>query len=263
MPDQKSIVSFYRFIDQARLPERADRSALGTLPTRSYRYCDAVTSASGYGWWVFSPMNFQLLFDGTEIFWHFDGAPDWLPLQPSAQFPNFTQDFDRDAPDGLQGCAPPFLTALPEPGTLQIWTGLMARTIPGWSLMVRPPVNLPQQGGYTSFEGIVETDKWFGPVFTNLRLTQTHRPIKINSYWPLLQIQPIPQTAYADVILNNPHTVPDMAQMAPEDWEAYRKTIVAPNDDPERPIGSYAISVRKQRRSGCPFAAAREAVHVT
>ena len=32
-------VTFYRMIPDARLPQRADRSAAGSLPTRAFRYC--------------------------------------------------------------------------------------------------------------------------------------------------------------------------------------------------------------------------------
>jgi hypothetical protein len=67
------LLQFHRLIEQARAPQRADRAAAGTLPTRAYRYCDAVTSAAGYGWWVFPPMDLQLIWDGHDLFWHFDG----------------------------------------------------------------------------------------------------------------------------------------------------------------------------------------------
>ena len=53
----------------------------------------------------------------------------------------------------------------------------MARTAPDWSLLIRAPANLASPGGYSLYEGIVETDRWFGPLFTNLRLTQTHKPV--------------------------------------------------------------------------------------
>ena len=164
MKRTEPLLQFHRLIEQARAPQRADRAAAGTLPTRAYRYCDAVTSAAGYGWWVFPPMDLQLIWDGHDLFWHFDGAPDWIPLSPSAQFPDFSRAFDNVAPKTLQGCAPPFLTALPEPGALQIWTGLMARTAEDWSLLIRAPANLPTPGGYSLYEGIVETDRWFGPL---------------------------------------------------------------------------------------------------
>ena len=35
------VLRFYRVIEQARLPQRADRSAAGTLPARAARFCDA------------------------------------------------------------------------------------------------------------------------------------------------------------------------------------------------------------------------------
>jgi hypothetical protein len=74
------IVHFYRLIDEARLPQRADRSAAGTLPTRAYRYCEAVTTATGFGWWIFPPTDLQFLWDGHDIFWQCTGWKDWLPL---------------------------------------------------------------------------------------------------------------------------------------------------------------------------------------
>ena len=40
------LVTFHRLIPNARLPQRADRSAAGTLPTRAYRYCEPATTAS-------------------------------------------------------------------------------------------------------------------------------------------------------------------------------------------------------------------------
>ena len=56
MNKPEPLLQFHRLIEQAHVPQRADRAAAGTLPTRAYRYCDAVTSAAGYGWWVFPPL---------------------------------------------------------------------------------------------------------------------------------------------------------------------------------------------------------------
>src|ERR1700760_1289403 len=225
MPDASTRLRFCRLIEQARPPQRADRAAAGTLPTRAYRYCDAVTSAAGYGWWLFPPMDLQLIWDGHDVFWYFDGAPDWLPLSPSAQFPDFAETFDSIAPATLRGCAPPFLTSLPEPGTLQIWTGLMARTAPDWSLLIRAPANLASPGGYSLYEGIVETDRWFGPLFTNLRFTRSHTPVRLRADFPLAQVQPLPRVAYADVTLGAIDTTADMAGFGAQEWADYEATI--------------------------------------
>ncbi len=253
MESAGSLLQFHRLIEQARPPQRADRAAAGTLPTRAYRYCDAVTSAAGYGWWLFPPMDLQLIWDGHDVFWYFDGASDWMPLSPSAQFPDFSETFDGRAPAKLQGCAPPFLTSLPEPGTLQIWTGLMARTAPDWSLLIRAPANLASPGGYSLYEGIVETDRWFGPLFTNLRLTQTHKPVHLRADFPLVQVQPLPRQAYADDTLNSTAIVPNMTAMSDEDWDAYYKSVVMPNQNPARGFGDYAVAARQRRHGVCPF----------
>src|SRR5271165_1814229 len=250
------IVHFYRLIDEARLPQRADRSAAGTLPTRAYRYCEAVTAATAFGWWIFPPTDLQFLWDGHDIFWQCTGWKDWLPLMPAAQFPDFAVRFDKAAPASLAGCSPPFLTALPEPGVLQIWTGLMARTAADWSLLIRAPANLPAPGGVAFFEGIVETDHWFGPVFTNLRFTRTHKPVRLRADYPLVQLQPLPRVAYDDATMSAMSLAPDLASMKPSDWESYRTTVVVPNEDPDRPYGAYSIAARKRRKSACPIAAA-------
>ncbi len=248
--DARPIARFFNMIDQARPPQRADRSAAGTLPTRAFRYCEAATSAAGFGWWIFPPMDLQVLWDGSDIFWHYEGASDWLKLMPSAQFPGFAAQFDAAAPNPLRGFSPPFLTALPEAGALQIWTGLIARTAPDWHLLLRAPANLPLPGGYVLYEGIVETDRWFGPLFTNLRLTRSHMPIRLRADVPLFQAQPIQRRDYAPETLRSMTVTGPMSHLEPADWEAYRRTVVEPSREPDRPFGAYATTTRKERR--CP-----------
>jgi hypothetical protein len=249
-------IRFYRLIDEARFPQRADRSAAGTLPTRAYRYCDAVTTAASFGWWVFPPTDLQFQWDGHDIYWQRTGEPEWLLLMPAAQFPGFAARFDAAVPDVLAGCSPPFLTALPEPGTLQIWTGLMARTAPDWSLLIRAPANLPAPGGYAMYEGVIEADNWFGPLFTNVRFTRTHAPVRMRADYPLAQIQPLPRVAYSDATLGAIANIPDMTGFAASDWHDYQTTIASPNDNPKRAYGAYAVSARKRAKASCPFAEA-------
>ena len=251
-PAQAPIVRFHRLIEQAREPIRADRSAAGTLPARAMRYCEAATSAAGFGWWVFPPTDLTLLWDGEAIFWHYQD--NWIALS-TAQFPNFSTNFDAAAPTDLAGCAPPFLTVLPEPGTLQIWTGLFARTAPDWSLLIRPPANLALPGGYALYEGIVEADRWFGPLFTNLRFTRSHSPIRLAADFPLAQVQPIPRHAYSDATLHSAERTPNLSAFTQTEWAAYRASIVEPNSRPNRPFGAYATATRKRGSGRCPMSA--------
>ena len=108
-PEKKTpLVTFHRLVPTARLPQRADRSAAGSLPTRAFRYCEPATSASGYGYYIFPPISFSLQWDGRDVMWTWEGAGTWLPLQ-SAQFPNFRDLFDSRRARG----DPRILTALP------------------------------------------------------------------------------------------------------------------------------------------------------
>jgi hypothetical protein len=239
-------VIFHRFVPQARLPMRADRSALGSLPTRAFRYCEAVTLAASFGYYVFPPIDFSLLWDGTSISWTYKGAESWMPLS-SAPFPGFAGHFDEVAPEGIKGFAPPFVSAIQEPGLVQLWSGLVCRTAPGTSLLLRAPANLPRKGGYEVYEGIIETDRWFGPLFAALRLTRTHQPVEFSTEYPLFQVQPIPREAYAESTLNDYELVPELTQLSGEDWDDYYQTVVRPNVADKRPRGAYAAGTRKRR----------------
>ena len=101
------ICRFYRLIPDAPVPRRADRSADGMLPTRGYRYCEALASASAFGWYIYPPLNFSLVWDGVEIAWTYEGAEDWYPLR-GTQFPGFRQLFEEMAPDPGQTSRPDF-----------------------------------------------------------------------------------------------------------------------------------------------------------
>ncbi len=217
------------------------------------RYCDALTSATGYGYWIFPPMDIRLLWDGEQVFWSYGDDESWLPLSGTdsgaVQFPGFTAVFDSVVPERLRGYSPPFLTALPELGGVQMWTGLLARTRPGWSLSVRAPVNLPAIPGLVAWEGIVETDIWFGPLFTNFRLTRTSLPVHIRAQAPFLQVQPIPQLAYRDEVLES-FVCSEASELTSSDWDRLGNVLL-PHPDQKIRQGSYAVMVRKRRM--CPL----------
>ena len=247
------IVQFYRLIKATRPAKRADRAAAGYLPSRGLRYCDALTSATAYGYWVFPPMDIRLLWDGEQIFWSYGDDPDWLPLtgtdSGAVQFPNFSAAFDEAAPESLQGCSPPFLTALPELGGVQMWTGLVMKTRPGWSLSIRSPVNIPATPGMVTWDGIIETDLWFGPLFTNFRLTRTDVPVHIRAHVPIVQVQPVPQIAYREETLGS-FACSEVAEMSSDDWRQLSEVLL-PSVNPTIRQGEYAVAVRKRRQ--CPF----------
>ena len=245
-------VTFFSALPDCRPPERADRSAAGTMPTRAFRYCEALTSASAFGWYLFPPIGLSFMWDGgSDVVWTYPGADAWFPLK-IAQFPNFADHFDRIAPPEVKGFSPPFVAAFKEPGLVQIWTGFFARTAPEWSLLLRAPANIPRSQGYEHYEGIIETDRWFGPLFTNIRLTRTNAPIDFDVEFPLLQVQPVHRSVYGDA-LDSFEVVRGLDRFGSREWDDFRTTVVVPNLDPHRQRGEYAAAVRRQRkRRGSP-----------
>ena len=246
--DTTPLIRFWQLAAGGRPPQRADRSAGGTLPVRAFRYCESVATASAFGWLVFPPIDCAVLWDGSAMRWTWQGADGWHPLTV-AQFPGLRDRFDAAAPEALRGWSPPFIGALPEPGLMNLWSGLMARTRPGWSLLVRPPANLPRAAGFECFEGIVETDRWFGPLFANLRLTRINEPVEFRADIPFLQVQPIPREAYDDAALNAVPRTAGMEALGAAEWADYERSIVAPRRDGGCPLGRHAAEVRKRRRA--------------
>ena len=248
-------VTFYVAVPGCRAPMRADPAALGTLPARGFQYCEALRAASSFGWYVFPPIDFTLQWDGSQVIWTYRGAKAWYPLT-SAQFPGYQAKFDRLAPRRLRGFSPPFLSVGLEPGIIQVWSGLMIESAEQWSVLVRPPANLPRNLAFDLYEGIVETDRWFGPLFTNIRLIKTDVPIHFSTETPLIQVQPLHRSTYAEEVSNDFGLVADPAGFSDEAWSRYEQTIVKPNLDPQRPVAAYATSVRRRRKGGCPMHAA-------
>jgi len=238
------IVSFYRAIESGLPPARAGRSAGGTLPVRGVRYCEAVTSASAFGWHIFPPFGFSLMWDGETVAWA--TGDEWYRLDEAAQYPNGLDRFDSAAPSECKGFCPPWLLRGVTPGIVQVWTGIIVSTAPGWSLLIRAPANLGRSWGFETFEGIIETDRWTGPLFVNLRLIATDTPCSFPARYPFLQVQPVPRSVYGDEVLNSAE-IASIAAMDENDWRGFHETIVTPAQNPDRPLGDYAVRVRKRR----------------
>jgi hypothetical protein len=245
MPEIAPLIEFFQLVPNERPPRKADRAVGGTIPTRALRYCEALTSASGFGWYVFLPMSFKVMWDGHDMLWTYQGVDEWLPLSRAVQYPGFRDRFDQHAPADARGFSPTFLAPSIQPGGLQVWTGCIAKTAPGWSLLVRGVANLSKSLAYETLEGIIETDHWFGPLFDNIRILKTDTPIEFRDDIPFLQVQPVRKDVYSEKFLRN-FVVKELHELNPENWAQFNRTVVTPNTAPQRKRGQYAVSVRKR-----------------
>lgn len=244
------IVRFRKIEPDAMQPRRGDRSLDGILPTRATRYCEAVTTANAYGWQIGPARSLQVQWTGSEVVWRPDRWQTWRSLDV-IQSPSARAEFDRHAPDALKNSCIPLCNVLPEPGLIQIWSGYLAETKEGWSLLTRGLVNKRERGQYQIYEGIVDTDRRFGPVFVNIQLIRTGETIEFSAETPLFLVQPVPREAFADETLNSP-VIQSVAEWTADDWRAYATTNVNPGLDSNRKPGVYAAEARRRRKGGCP-----------
>ncbi len=126
---------------------------------------------------------------------------------------------------------------------MQVWSGYLARTAPGWALLSRGPANIPRNQGYEHFEGIVETETWFGPLFTNIRLTRTNSPVEFHVRYPLFQVQPLLRQCYREPSFE----VSTLSELTAADWQKFEATM-KPNTEQMRMLGHYAADTRRRSR---------------
>jgi len=110
-------------------------------------------------------------------------------------------------------------------------------------LLSRSPVNIPRTQGYEHFEGIIESETWFGPLFTNIRLTRTNSPVEFHVRYPLFQVQPLLRQCYSEASFD----VVGLAELSEADWQNFEATM-KPNADQMRRLGHYAVDTRRQNR---------------
>jgi uncharacterized protein DUF6065 len=248
-PEQSNILQFFQIVPEAIPPMPADASALGTLPVAAFQYCEAIRTASSFGWYVFPPQDIRLRWDGSEVLWHHED--DWHLLSSVSLGGEFLERWERHAPDDLKDRPPPFLSSLFVPGIVQIWSGFLVSTAADWSVLIRPAANLTQSHGWFCFEGLVETDHYGPcPLFVNIKLLATDREIVLPATKPLFQVQPLPRAAYIE---SRRAITRDLSEMSAENWQGFRGTIrsAEPGAD-DHQTGSYGAAARRRAKQGKP-----------
>lgn len=248
-------LTFIQAYPNAIPPMRADKAASGVLPTIAFRHCEPVRTASSFGWYVFPPEDVVLRWDGADVLIRLDG--EWTPLI-QATLPDMDEYWDSCAPETLKGMAPPFVSVLPVRGYVQIWSGLLCKAAPGWSVSVRSLVNIPTTNHYRCFEGVVEADQFAPfPLFMNIQLLATNVDILIPKVQPFFQLQPLLRQTYQsqaheyEVRPGLKDEESGVSLLSTQDWAGYRKTVRINQTEGEEILiegGSYSVDSRKRQR---------------
>ena len=236
----ESEFQFYRLWPGAPEPRPADPSVVGALSLRAVQHCEPIVAASGLGWYLYPPIDFDLTFDGHRSMWRAAGQDNWLPLTVVPALPvqeGLTKRMGAEA-----GPVPSFLSNAPEHGIVQIWCGSVVRSPPGWWSLVRPLVNYPRDHLFEVLEGIIETDWWTGPLLSPIRMVKTDQTVELRRHRPFALLQPVRREA----------TIISLGAMsldnAPEEILAEFLTFSRAAAAPDRKQGSYRRAARAHRK---------------
>lgn len=232
-------MAFHQVWPDAPMPVPARAVLRDLLPAKAVRWCTPVTAASSFGWVLFAPAAFAVRWmedrleftlvdaDGALGPWQVLGAG--RPGQhPGTQAALAAVPAHRSAElaDCLDEEGVPLVDPNPaDPRELQVVSGVLARTAPGWATLVRPVPNLPlTPTSHDVVEGIVET-AWYGntlPVMVRLRTPG--EVVRFSPRSPLAVVQPVALASLAPEHTRATEGGHGLAHWPDEEWERFVAT---------------------------------------
>ena len=175
----------------------ADRSLRGTAHPAGTRWCGPFTHANKTGWWLFPPVDIDITWQGGSEF-------EWELLSPYSDADNHLIRFLLNEDDtssankwlGDEGRTK-FSWGLVEEGVVQIWTGCIFETPPGWALQIRSPINCGSDAFHV-MEAMLETDWLQYDIWLNLAFHRVGEKVELrrDAWPPVAQLVPIRREAY-------------------------------------------------------------------
>lgn len=178
---------------------RAEKTCHGFANESGVKWCGPFTSANKSGWWLFPPVDIDICWKGGKEFEHrlhtpFDDSDYHLVRQ--LLLPSDQVDPDRWS---IPGGRTKFSWGMVEDGVVQMWTGCIFETPPGWCLHIRSPVNFPPRSCYV-MEGVLETDWMQYDIWTNLVFTKPGEWVELRreGWPPLAQLIPVRREGFQE-----------------------------------------------------------------
>jgi hypothetical protein len=254
---ERPIVELFSVYPQAPPPQPASANLRGSMPVRAVQHCAPITAASGFGFYLYPSFDFALRWDGElcELSLLEDNEPvAWKSMSGNAapQIPDHEQVWGGMAPERRQqmlAAGEDELSSINfdprDPNTFELHTGVIARTRPGWSLLVRAVPNLPPIPGLRVLDGILETSWFRGMVPVTGRVTDVGRVVRVHRNYPLACVQPVPDVAYDPRTMSEARIGDGGFNELPDDvWDEMIENFARRNH--ERVLGSYKSESRKR-----------------
>jgi Family of unknown function (DUF6065) len=267
MTDAVPTAEFFSIYDGAPLPTPASVDLMGALPIRAAQFCVPIKAASGLGFYLYPPVDFAVRWDGqrTDVTW-LDArgqATEWLPLDggvdvhlPGSGAVRAAVPADRavDLDSVMDPEGTPFINADPRAAhQMEITTGLVARTQPGWGILVRGLANWGPHRDHQVLDGFVETDWYrsFLPVI--VRATTPGAEVRFFRRMPMAQLVVLPLAALRPEAGGETGTSSAGIAGWPDDlWREFVTTRAPRHLHETR--GTYASASRRAEKTDrCPY----------
>jgi hypothetical protein len=176
---------------------RADKTLNGTANRGGVRFCGPFTNANQAGWWIFPPVDIDITWRGGRDFEHELLTPYSDVDGDLLRFLAAEEDQQHIHAWSPLGGRTKFTWGLVEDGVVQIWTGCIFETPPGWGLQIRSPVNFPARTCHV-MEGVLETDWLQYDIWLNLVFDRPDEVVRLrrDEWPPIAQIVPVPRESY-------------------------------------------------------------------
>jgi len=172
---------------------KAEKTLNGIANPAGVKWCAPFSKSNAMGWWAFPPVDVDIMWDGNGNFQHKvhqEYPPTDYAIVKSLVKPEDNVNVEKFSLPHTGRSK--FTWGAVEPNVVQIWTGCIFKTPPGWCLQVRSPVNFPNRE-FRIMEGILETDWMQYDIWFNLVFETPNKWVEIrrHQFPPLAQLVPV------------------------------------------------------------------------
>lgn len=251
------LLTVWRLHPNGSAVKPADPTLGGTAPLPARQYCGPYMHANGAGFLLFSPIDIDLSYDPNRTFpweWEMHGSAyedaemEVIRSMPVRHEHARTEHLTRRTKIFLSGDDT-------EPrDTAQIWTGCIFATPPGWSLLIRSPINREVRTPFRIQEAILESDWHHYDIWVNLEFVRHGEVARLRRDGPpIAHLLPLPTEAYEGwslseraIVRDDPEAESIFEQWVDYNWEKFHK-----NGDGNKDRGTY-FRRRRMARGGSP-----------
>lgn len=169
--------------------EKAEKTCLGTANKAGVQWCGPYTNANRSGFLVYPPVDMEFTFDGEAFKVHGmeDYGPEDYEIVKSLVRPNEGSNIEKWCFPGIGRTKT--TVGLVEKNVIQLWTGLIFETPPGWCMHIRSPINFPRRD-VEVMEAVLETDWMQYDIWINLACMESGKRVSISKNSPIAQLVP-------------------------------------------------------------------------